>query len=398
MTEQFQVLERGEDPVEVALREPCVLEWLGSLTPGTRPSYICDFRGWLRWLWRQPNWQGWSPSRLLQAQEDAKRGDRMILPRLMQEWVQMKGGTYGSMIVRLARVRSFFEYDDEIELPSTRKWNPQPTKDPVQGNLTFEQVRQIITHAGIRDQAIFLTLLQGLMDQERFHQFNMKYAKQLVDHLRTQGVDVPFKIWFTRGRKRNRKKYHTFLYHDALEAWRKYFELVRGSWPKDGEAIALHEKGRPMPLAKSGIRPVFNTLARQLRIKPPPKTGGDSGNRTGVAPHEAFRDVVTSRLQTAKEKGFDMTLTDYWMGHTVDPYQYNKFTTLEPDYVLKNAKIAAQYLDVLTHPTLQNAEKLQSLGKENEELRGDIATMRQDLARLQGLWESVLQKKITNTT
>ncbi|MBS7622200.1 hypothetical protein KEJ39_00800 [Candidatus Bathyarchaeota archaeon] len=39
-----------------------------------------------------------------------------------------------------------------------------------------------------------------------------------------------------RKREKEKKTYYTFLGHDALVAWREYFERLRG-WPKEGEPI-----------------------------------------------------------------------------------------------------------------------------------------------------------------
>jgi hypothetical protein len=43
-----------------------------------------------------------------------------------------------------------------------------------------------------------------------------------------------------------------------------------------------------------------------------------------------------------------MDCAKFWMGHTVDPYNYVKFMDLEPEYMLKNAKIAAKYLNIIS--------------------------------------------------
>lgn len=75
------------------------------------------------------------------------------------------------------------------------------------------------------------------MDLERFHQFNMKYAKGLVDHLKRKSLDEPFRIGFLHGRKRNHQPFYTLIYHEALEAWQTYFERIRG-WPESNQALA----------------------------------------------------------------------------------------------------------------------------------------------------------------
>jgi len=294
----------------------------------------------LLWLWRLPEWSGKLPSQLLEFQENAKGRDRYILVDLMTRRIQEKGGTYNGMIGHLSILRSFFNHN-RVELPGVGGWKPHPTKEPVEGRLDTAQVTDIITHANLRDTAIFLTLFQSMMDLERFTEFNRKYAAALVNHLKQKGLDEPFRIDFPGGRKGNHRKFHTFIHHDALQAWQNYFERARG-WPKTGEPIALTIQ-HTSP-SKNAIRGSFITIAKRLRLRP----DTSKGEQTGVAPHEAFRDVVRSLLQTAKKKGFDPTCADYWMGHRIDPYNYNKFTELEPDYVIENAKIAAEYLNIIT--------------------------------------------------
>ena len=95
-----------------------------------------------------------------------------------------------------------------------------------------------------------------------------------------------------------------------------------------GDAIAVTKDGR-VP-RKGSYRKNFVTIAKKLHIRP--KGTGERGKRTGVSPHEAFRDVVRSLLQTATRKSFDPLCAEFWMGHRVDPYNYNKFSELEPDY------------------------------------------------------------------
>ena len=356
--------------LEAALREPCVGKWLSNLTKETRPTYLSNLRRFLDWLWQRPEWSGKMPSELLVLQEATKGRDRFILPDLMIDFIQAKGGTYVSMTTQFSHLRTFFTHN-RIELPPIGNWRPNPTKEPAKSNLTLEQVRQIILHADPRDQAIYLTMLQGWMDLERFSRFNRKYAAALVKHLREKGLDELFRIDFLGGRKRNRRAYFTYVYHDALAAWEFYFENERG-WPNEGEAIAITESGGPP--AKKTIRDNFIRTALRLHIRMPPKVKGE---RSGVAPHEAFRDVVRSYMQTAKKKGFDTLCGDFWMGHQIDPYNYNKFSEKEPEYVLENAKIAAQYLNIITGSVQgqENIQELERLREEVEKLKGQFETI-----------------------
>jgi hypothetical protein len=265
-------------PLEASLAEEVVRRWLHRLDEDTRSSYFYNFREWLLWLWRIPQWSGRTPTELLDWQENAKGRQRRILLDLMIDYVDEKGGTYTGMKSRLSHLRSFF-LNNGVELPATGAWDPKPTQEPTKGALTPEKVREIITHANLRNTAIFLTMFQSLMDLERFNTFNRKYSLPLATHLKERGVDEPFRIDFLAGRKRNRRSYYTFIYRDALTAWKNYFDRERG-WPKrEGEALALTPAGTP--LKKEAIRAAFVTLARALKLRP--KTTG--GRPSGVAPH-----------------------------------------------------------------------------------------------------------------
>ncbi|MGO9645479.1 MAG: hypothetical protein ACLPY5_12105 [Candidatus Bathyarchaeia archaeon] len=318
----------------------------------------------MSWLHELPGWETATPESLLAFQEKARGRERYVLLDLIEDHTQQRGGTYMSMIVRLSRLRNFFLHN-RVEIPPAKDWTPKPTKEPTRGHLTVSQVKEIIVHSGLRDAAIFLTMFQGLLDLERFSQFNAKYAGPLVKHLKESGVDEPFRIDFPTGRKKNRNLYYTFIHHDALEAWRQYFERVRG-WPKPDEVLALQRNRMTAP-SKTGIRTIFARTAQKLKIREPRQS--DRTHRTGVAPHEAFRDVVRSLLQTARKDGFDPTCVEFWMGHSIDPYNYNKFAELEPEYVLENARIAAKYLNLIT---AGHDKELRTVAKKNEQLQGRV--------------------------
>jgi hypothetical protein len=293
------------------------------------------------------------------------------------------------MKVKLAHLRSFFLANGIDNLPSSRGWNPEPTREETEGRLDVHDVREIILHARIRDQAIFLTMFQGLMDLERFYYFNTHYAEKLVQHLKSEKLDEPFRVDFHQGRKRNHRRFYTFIYRDALEAWKGYFDRIRGSWPSPGEALAMQAKRPDLALTKRGIPPLFNTVARQLKLKP--ERQKDKGFRTGVACHEAFRDVTRSLLQTAKKKSFDMTCAEFWMGHSIDPYNYNKFAELHPEYVLENGKIASEYLNILSGSIARNDQEV-------ETLRELVKQQGEGLRKLQGQFEVLRQGRIASET
>lgn len=355
----------GQDPLSVALREGCVTSWLGDLAEECRGSYESNFRTWLTWLQSKPDWNGKLPSQLLEYQVNAVGKDRYTIPRLIHDHVQECGGTYSGMITRQSHLRSLFHHGC-ADIPARTPWPLQPTKDPVESELTVPKIQDIIGHASLRDTAILLTMFQGLMDLKRFTVFNRKYAKALVAHLKAGKLDEPFRMDFVAGRKKNRRPYWDYLHRDALQAWQTYFERERG-WPREGEPIAVTDIG--VAPQKEAIRSSFDTIARKQKIKPE----HNGGERTGISPHE-FRDVARSHLQTAKAENFDELCAEFWMGHAVDKYNYNKFK-LEPEYVLTNAKIAAKYLNILTGTTIDT--------KETVELRDKVAHLELAVQMLQ---------------
>lgn len=372
-----ELTHRRVDPVE---------HWIARLKPVSRNTYRSSWNDWMRWLHTQPGWANKTPADLLEFQDQAKGRQRYLLLDLMQDYVQGKGGTFASMTVRLSHLRCFF-LRNRVEIPAPTDWQPQPTREPTQGRLTLPLIKEIISHADLRDQAIFLTLFQSLMDLERFQEFNRKNAESLVKHIKEKGLDEPFRVDFVNGRKRNRSMFFSYLHRDALEAWQTYFTRMRG-WPKANEPIAVRRDKLASP-SKATIRLSFSTIARKLKLREP--RGRNLSYRSGMAVHE-FRDVGRTLLQTARKDGFDPIVAEFMMGHTVDPYNYNKFAELEPEYVLDNAKIASNYLNIIT---AGQDKELKTMSKQNEELHDKIAALQQQVTDLRNEFRTENKKKIT---
>ena len=296
----------------------------------------------MKWLQSQKGWQEASPELLLERQENSNGKGHYEVLDLIQRYVREKGGTRRSMILRYQVLRSFFLHH-RCDLPRDTFDPGAGTRPSVQGSLTVEKIKRIIESAGIRDRAIFLSIWQAMLDKERFMQFNKSSAESLVAHLKEKGVEKPFRIDFRFGRKRNYQPYFTFLGHDALSAWKEYFEKERG-YPKKGEPLAITRD--KTGVTKALLRSVFQTLALRAGLKK-----NRNQTKIGVTIHE-FRDVARSTLQLAKRDGFDETCAEFWMGHKIDPLGYNKFTALSPEYVTENYRIAEAYLNIMSGSTI----------------------------------------------
>lgn len=337
---------------------------------GGMASAIQLFQNWLRE-------SGYFPSleEAVVFQKQATGDDRYRIVDLALKFVKEKGGTYSTMSWRYSSViRSFF-YHCRAELPKVRV-NFTPTRDATAGRLGLETLLVLLKASDLRDQATYLTLFQGLMDQHRFVTVFNNKGFELGEHIKEKGVEVPFRADFLRGRKNNRKSYNTWLGRDALQAWKLYFERERG-WPKPGEPAGVDRFGRPLTktaLARSHLR-----LLRHLKFV---NGVGEKHTRYGLGLHE-LRDLGRSILEKAKEQKFNVTSAEFWMGHlkAVDPLFYNKIWKLDPEYNLSQYKIAERYLNIISAPPGGMSEKeqkeLRDLLREMAELKTEVEEIRE---------------------
>jgi hypothetical protein len=303
------------------------------------------------------------------------------LSDLVAEYIRGHGGTYKSLEWYYAVIRSFFLFC-RAELPKVRV-SFEPTRDATVSRLDLDVFRVLLKDSGLRDQAIYLTLFQGIIDQHRFFVgFNAR-GFELGEHIKKSGVEVPFRVDFLRGRKRNYRAYNTWVGCEALEAWRLYFERKRG-YPKKGGYAALDQYGKP--LTKEGF---YRVHTRKLRKLGYVDGFGDVSSRYGYNPHE-LRDLARSVLEKAKGEGFNTLSAEYWMGHKVDPLFYNKIWKLDPAYNLEQYRIAEKYLNIVSRIQVDKSNE-----KEVKRLRQDLEQrdliVMEAVQRLRNLEQAVAQ-------
>jgi len=221
------------------------------------------------------------------------------------------------------------------------------TKEMVAGKWTIPMFLRLVKASKLRDQAIYLTLFQGFMDQKRFWIFNKK-GFELGEYIKKKGVDSPYRIEFMKGRKGNRKPFNTWIGRDALQGWKDYFESGRG-YPKPGEPAAIVGKGKGVvELDPETLASNHRYRLEDLGLK---TVSHDSGTRYGYGIHE-LRDLGRSLAERAKTEvqGFNEKSVEFWMGHEIDPYDYNKIWKLDSEYNLNQYRIAEKYLNILSGP------------------------------------------------
>jgi hypothetical protein len=333
--------------------DPAVRKWLAEYPERWHNPKLSVLYGFLRHLNAKPEFKGITPSGLVARQRSAGPDREYEILDALQEYIRAKGGTYKSLVSTYSTIRSFFKRN-RAPLPAD-DFRIRPTKDPNQGRLTVEAIRTLVLNAPLPIKPFYLTLWQGLMDQERFLIFNLKCGPALAEHLRSKGSGEPFLVEFP-GRKKTvgRGIFYTFIGRDALAAWKEYFERIRG-WPGPGEAALLDAKGRPYE--KKALQVRHMRLLERLRFVR--RSGpGERGTRYGYNLHE-FRDVARTLLHLrGKLDGLDMDCVEFWMGHETDPNKYDKFY-LDREYVLGQYRKAEKHLNILSGPAAgESAEEL----------------------------------------
>ncbi|MEE9459423.1 MAG: hypothetical protein V3V84_06665 [Candidatus Bathyarchaeia archaeon] len=336
--------------------DPAIRRWLAAYDHKSHVPRLNMLLDYLTFLDGKKCFEKVTPSGLVEFQRHAKKEDREYeMIDLLKEYIRGKPGTYKALRLRVSIVKSFFR-ENRADLPD-EKIRIRASRSPVQSKMDDTVVRDLVENNEFDMKAFYLTLFMGLLDLDRFLEFNRKYGKGLVDHLKEKGVDEPFVIEYP-GRKENRNKtwFTTFIGHDALVAWKNYFERRRG-YPKEGEAILLDERGKPIQdptLRQRHIR----MLARLNYIK----RGNDISTRHGYGLHN-FRDAARTLLHKAKHEGLDLDCAEFWMGHTIDPNDYDQFYR-DKEYLQEQYKIAEKHLNIISGFTTSSGQDTKELAQQ----------------------------------
>lgn len=357
--------------------DPAVKTWLeGYANQRSHDPMVSNLRGFMGFLDEMKQFKDITPSGLIEYHKRMKkRGEESEYEvwRLLQKYSNSKKGTAKTKRLRVSHVRSFFS-ENFAELPS-KEMRIYADKDPVKSLLDELIIKDLIDNSEFDMKAFYLTLFMGFMGIGEFLQFNEKYAKMLTDHLKTKGVDEPLLIEFP-GRKSTKGKswFYTFIGHDALVAWKNYFERQRGDYPKDGEAILLNQHGKP--IKEFALRQRHMRRLEKLQII---ERGKSKDVRHGYGMHNT-RDAAKSHIhRTCKNiivetkpevKKFDDMCVEFWMGHTVDRYGYDQFYK-DKEYMTKHYKIAEKYLNLVSgeSPDTKLRQELESLKSQDKSIR-----------------------------
>lgn len=366
-----------------------VENWLGRLKQS--PSHIKNARSqlniFLKWLKENGgSFKDYTPDQLIEYQRNADNGHRFEILDLLQRHILTIKGRRSTKASRYAKVRSFFMHN-RADLPTDRSFKIRGDLPKINGDLTLEEARKIILSSNPLYQAVFTCMFQGGMGAHELLYWSNNGLKKLEEDLKGSPQIIKVELPGRKGEE-NERPFYTFMGGDAIEGLKKY--LVER--PKDaGDAIFI-----------TRIREPINYFSLQsywrdrlLRLGIGPKFS-KKGVRTGKGSHE-LRDLF--RTQWAKSPA-KAEVGEFFMGHTIDPLEYNKSFRDEKFYHGEYSK-ALPYLQILSsgRPFHQvDEEEVESLRREVERLKQIQETRRESDAVMDRLFEdpefkAVLAKK-----
>jgi len=323
----------------------CVQKWLSRLMPGRQNrnwlsawSHLYPFFQYLENYTDEDGlipFQGYTPSMLVEFQENQTTKGQYILLDLGADWVNESGGTINTLEKKLAMVRSFFMHN-RAPLPRA-KVILRPSRSPIIGLLTRDIIKQVILSSNTRYKAIFTLMFQASLDQEMFQMWNeapdsfTKLQAQLDKGHDIVKIDLP-------GRKANKFKlpYYSFFGPDGVKMVNEYL-LMR---PEDAGAVFVTQMGKPVHY--SSLKWYWFRHVEKLGIIKR-KKNNDRRNRYGYNMHE-MRDVFRSLWSMSPAKGI---VGEYCMGHKIDKLEYDKsFRNVE--FYVREYRKALPWLNLLS--------------------------------------------------
>lgn len=263
---------------------------------------------------------------------------------------------YATKQLANASIRSFFLHN-RVTLPPDKTLNIRSTIPPVERQLTIEHVRELVGLAVQPWRSMILVKWQSLADTQGLIDISNRHAGTIVEALR-ENADICKLTIPGRKRKRNAQGFYTFIGTEALASLREYFDRERG-WPKPYDAVWVYStrKMHGKPVTTRGFEEAWLRLLKRAKLIPMQRTH-DPGTRYGFNVHNT-RDLTISLLNTVD--GLNPLSIQFWAGHEIDPLRYNQFYKVKPRYVEEQYRLAAPYLNILTHPPTSVAEEERAL-------------------------------------
>jgi integrase len=317
------------------MESPKIDNWLSRVSTKTARLYGYQFKGFMKWVKENGGaFRDYSPDDLLRHQQEADNGSKYDVLDLIQRYMlSQKDKRYRTLKGRYAAIRSFFQHN-RAELPRDPSFRLKGDKPPIQKLLTVENVRDMCLAMNPTYRAIVLSMLQGGMGVSEFEAWNLTGLESLRAQLRKDPefirIDLP-------GRKkfRNILPFYTLIGSDAIEAIRAYFKIR----PEGSEAIFVTQYGTPVKA--TSVSWMWLKKAKRIGIVQPE----NEGHQTRYGKHAHLIRMVF-KSQWVKS-GRSPTISKFFMGHQVDPLDYNRAFTDER-WVKREYRSALPLLQIMS--------------------------------------------------
>ncbi len=346
-----------------------VKRWTSRLSPETATNNMFHLSKFIKWLKKsESKFKDYSPNELIEHQKQVLNGSQYELLDIIQDYVNSYESRGGYKKKIYSTMRSFFTHN-RAELPKDPSFNIRGEIEKVRGTLTPEEIRNVVLGCKPVYQAIFISMLQGGMGLAEILYWNTHGLKSLKDQIRANPevvkIDLP-----GRKKMRNARPYHTYIGYDAIEA-------IKNWLPHRSEKCdAIFTDQFERPITRIAIQQYWLRRFIQLGIIKP-MNNGNTGNRYGKNVHE-LRDVFRTLWERSPAKG---AAAEYFMGHTVDPLEYNKAYSND-EYSRE------QYLEAL--PFLQIMSGSEPFGKVD---RSEMKQQERRIKELEAELENSLRSK-----
>jgi integrase len=321
------------------VEDKLLLDWLKTLKPQTASAYRHSF---------------------LRVLDLMKIDSKTLLERARKDpagtWKQIKTAakTIESQHVRVlagyAARRFLLDQDEDLMLPRSHLEEPELVKPPAY--LSWEEALRVCDAASSPYNMIFRIMLHTGWGSGEFLQFNKAQTWDAVRaKLATANPEHPYFRFGFRGRKKNRKPFHSLVPLDVLK-----------------DPVALQAKGKiVLPLSHRGrtgktLSPLddshVTTNRRYLSSAFRTALGRAAVILTqgSPTPHELRDSFLTRAVQT----GCSPSAANFVMGHVIDRLGYDKSS--------KDERWLWSELRKTLGPTAASTDELQVLREQNEQL------------------------------
>jgi len=323
------------------LKDPVVKRWHAKLLRKAKATarLYAEFLGtyWNRVL--QPRGLGTFQAWLDEVKVEQKSDETEIRRRWgsdLEEFVTTyvspttnKGYTFKSRKVFVTAIRSFLYFHlgkrgfepYEFDLQTTEeRLAAEKEKDETKPISVEEYKRLVIGAETLRDKTILLTQAVGLGTAEwlQFAKEWGKYAQQI------RAKTIPLVVSVVR--QKTGRPYRVWIWDDGVDhlnlllAQREQ-ELGRQLTEKDSLFVShksIPGGTQPVPITSHRVQRMIRNLAEDLGLEP--RQRGKIIYR--IRPHEIGRDFFKTLAENSEVPD---NISEYCMGHKMDPLEYNKF-------------------------------------------------------------------------